>query len=480
MKSTQWIGAGLGIVILVLSIVLTPLEPLTHLGMKTLGVFLFTVLWWISVGLGFSSFLCIALFAITGVMTSDEALASSLGSWLPVFLIACFGLTEAISHSGFSRRFALWFITRPFVAGHPWMLVAMLLLSCTIMGSMMSSTVTTIIFMSIAVPMLEALGYKKGDDLAAMLIMGIGWASAASALITPIGHGANLMCMEWIYRDTGYFMSFPGWLAVGIPMGLLVYLLLMVVFRYVVRPDVAKISGAATEFVRTEAGKLGPVKIEEKLSLGVFFVVVLAWMLPGTANGILPEVAGYLKNIGFVVPAIVGSVLLCLIRVRNEPLLTFRRWMAGTEWGSVILCAAIMAIGSVIGKPETGIPDFLASIIQPIMGAPFIIVVFVGILWVILQTNIMSNIVSATLVYTVMMPAVVAAGVGNAAALGYTIFAGCHYAFVLPSATTVTAIVVGSGWVPVKFMARYGIIMIIPTILLFAFVCYPFASFIYR
>ena len=92
----------------------------------------------------------------------------------------------------------------------------------------------------------------------------------------------------------------------------------------------------------------------------------------------------------------------------------------------------------------------------------------------------MSNLVTATLVYTIMVPAAIAAGVGNPVALGFSIFAASRTAFALPSATVVTALVTGSGWVPIKLMLRYGAITIIPVILLITFVCYPYASVIFR
>ena len=139
-----------------------------------------------------------------------------------------------------------------------------------------------------------------------------------------------------------------------------------------------------------------------------------------------------------------------------------------------------MAIGSIIGKPETGIPQLLTNIFQPIaQGVPFFVFLLISVFWVVLQTNIMSNLVSMTLVYTIMVPVAVAVGLGNPIALGATIAAASNYAFSLPSATTTTAIAIGSGWVSVGFMGRYGITLIIPIALAFAFICYPFASLIF-
>ena len=480
MRGSRWIGPGLGVVALSIFLLLPPLEPLTPLGMKVVGIFLFTIIWWATVGIGYPSLLCIALMALTGVMTPEAVFAASWGSWVVLFLIGAFGLSEGLRVTGFSRRFALWFTTRPFTAGRPWLLMAMFLLACTLLGCVMSSTATTIVFMAIAEPMLEALGYKRGDRFAAMFMMGIAWAATASLSMTPIAHAGNILVMEWIRSAFDYAIGFPQWMLFGIPMGLLVYLIVLGTFRYVVRPDVSRITGMTTEYIREVTGKMEAMKLQEKLTIGIFLGVVICWMLPGLASNVLPEICAFLTKMGYAVPALVGASLLCIIQVKNQPLMTFQQWTAGVPWGTISLCAAIMVTGSVIGNPETGIPQLLTNIFQPIAEAvPFFVFLLISILWVVLQTNLMSNLVSMTLVYKIMVPVAVAAGVGNPIALGATIAAASNYAFSLPSATTTTALVIGSGWVSVGFMARYGTLLIIPIVLLFTFVCYPFVSLLF-
>jgi di/tricarboxylate transporter len=50
MSTRSWIGALLGVLALILFLVIPPIAPLTELGMKTIGIFLFTIIWWVSVG----------------------------------------------------------------------------------------------------------------------------------------------------------------------------------------------------------------------------------------------------------------------------------------------------------------------------------------------------------------------------------------------------------------------------------------------
>lgn len=146
--------------------------------MRVVGIFSATVIWWVTVGLGYPSFICITLLAMSGVLPPNEVYAQSMGNWVVLFMIGCFGLTECLKATGVLHRFTTWFITRPFTLGRPWMMVAMLLLACTLLGSLISITATCILFMTMAASLLDSAGYMKGDRFAASLMMGIAWAAA--------------------------------------------------------------------------------------------------------------------------------------------------------------------------------------------------------------------------------------------------------------------------------------------------------------
>ncbi len=468
-------------VILLVFCLLPPMESLTAVGMRAIGIFLATVIGWILFGTGYISLLCVVLFALLGVMTPTEAFSSSWGSWLVIFMISCFGMSEGLRITGFSRRFAIWFISRPFARSRPWMLVAMFLLGCTLMGALMSLTVTAIVFMTIAEPMLEGLGYKKGDRFSGMVMMGIAWAATASSAMTPVGHALNVLIINFVETDFGITMSFAKFMLAGLPLGLLVFGLILLVFRFVLRPDVTKFGEMTAKYIEEESTKIGPMKPEEKWAIGIFLSVVFLWIFPSIFSRILPEMSLYIKNMGYAVPAIVGATAMCMLRIKKRPILAFRDWMIkGVEWNTISLCAAIMALSAAIGKDNTGIQLFLTNVFQPIIdGAPFTVVLMITLLWTVLQTNIMSNTVSGSLVYRIMAPALGSAGLINPAAFAFVVGAVANYAFILPSATTSTALVVGSGWVRVGFMAKYGLLMVIPVVLLFTFVGYPFAVMIF-
>ena len=467
--------------ILVASFLIPPAEPLTATGMRAIGIFLTTVIGWIFFGTGFMSFICIMLFALFGVMTPAEAFSNSWGSWLVVFMIACFGMSEGLRVTGFSKRFAIWFVSRRFSQGKPWLLVTMFLLGCTLMGAVMSLTVTSIVFMAIAQPMLEGLGYKKGDMFSSMVMMGIAWAATASSAMTPIGHALNVLIIDWVEKDFGITMSFAQFMTVGIPMGLLVFGCILLVFRFAVRPKVAEFGEMTANFIKTESAKLGSMTTEEKWAVGIFLSVVFCWIFPSIFSRVVPGASLYIKNLGYAIPAVIGACLMCIIRIKDRPVISFQEWMKdGVDWTTISLCGAVMVLGAAIGKEDTGIQLSLTQLFEPILAnSPPNVLLMVTLLWTVLQTNIMSNTVSGSLVYRIMVPAAAAVGFGNTAAFAYVISAVANYAFILPSATTSTAIAVGSGWVPMKFMMKYGLLMVIPVVLLFTFIGFPFASAVF-
>jgi len=356
----------------------------------------------------------------------------------------------------------------------------MYLLACLLWGSM-GGGAACILFMAMAEPMLEVAGYKKGDHFAATLMMGIAWIANAAMVINAFTHGGNIMLVEWIQRDFGYHITIPMWMAIGFPTGLLLYLLILSCLRFVVRPNVRRFGGVVIDYAREEKNKIGTMKLEEKLALGIFLSVIVCWMIPGIAGSLLPRVSDYLENMGLAIPALVGACLLCIIRVKNQPLMTFQQWITGVPWETVALLSAILVMKDVISNPQTGIAQLFTNVFLPMAEVvPFVVLLLVALLWVSVQTQFMSNMVSMTLVYTVMVPIAAATGVGNPMALGFSINALARLAVTLPSGTVNTAIVTGSGWVPVKFMAGYGVVLIIPMVLLFAFVSYPIASLVFN
>ncbi len=342
MTRIQWVGALLGIAALISFLVLTPVSPLTSYGMRAAGVLLFTVIWWVfgPVDVAVTSALCVMLLAFTGTLSPAEAYRG-LGDPLIWFLVGVFGIGRAMELSGVFRRFALFLMTRGFVQRSPWILPMMFLFAASLISGFMSWLAVFVIFMTILTGIFEAMGYRKGDAMPALLIMALAWGAEIGSVISPAGSALNPTIISWIQRDTGYVITYFQWMGFGVPMWIMRLGLLLLIFRFIMRPDVASFGTKAKEYIRLEYDKLGQWSAQEKITLGVFLGIILLWALPGMLDTFLtPAVKTFFtKNVGLHVPALVGASLLCLVRPKGRALLTVPEWMSAVEWGTIILVA---------------------------------------------------------------------------------------------------------------------------------------------
>lgn len=289
MKSRSIISLAAAALVLLFFSLSKPISPITPMGMRVVGIFISTMILWLFEGIGYPSILAISLLIVLNTMSMKDAFALSLGNNLAIFIIAAFGLAEAMRLTGFARRFAFWFVSRPFTAGRPWAMISMFLFSALLMGCFTSGSATCVTLMPIAESLLVELGYKKGDHMAATLMTALAWSATVAFVATPIGHGSNLMFIDWIKRDTGYAISFPLWIAAGFPLAFLMFLMILAYFRFIVRPDAMRFRDAAARWVHDEGDKLGPMRLEEKIAFGAFIIVVVIWLAPAFSLDLCPK-----------------------------------------------------------------------------------------------------------------------------------------------------------------------------------------------
>ena len=92
---------------------------------------------------------------------------------------------NSFNHYGLSRFISLWFITRKFVAGRPWLFSFTFLASIFILGALTSASPAALIGWSILYGVCEVCGYKKGDSYPTMMVFGIVFAAQIGQSMIP-------------------------------------------------------------------------------------------------------------------------------------------------------------------------------------------------------------------------------------------------------------------------------------------------------
>ena len=164
-------------------------EPMTDTGMEIVGVFIMATYLWITVETGWTSILVVSMVAISGAMSATAAIKGSFGDWMFAFLMACMLVNHVLSETGISRRIAVWFITRKFVKGRPYIIVLMFFAAMFVLGLGMTSSATCVMFLALAKEILDTCGYDRKDKFSQFLFCCIAAITIAGNGMTAIGHG---------------------------------------------------------------------------------------------------------------------------------------------------------------------------------------------------------------------------------------------------------------------------------------------------
>lgn len=465
------------ILIILIFCFLPPMEGISSSAQRLIGIFIGTVFLWISIGISWPSlFGMLALVLLLPEVTVKDMLAGSVGNSVFTFLVFTFCCSYALEQTSFIKRCAVRFLSLDFARKGPWYFVSVYFFSVLVLGSVMSTTVIVLIYLALNEEIFSLLKLKKGDKFAAMLTMGLIITASISGAMTPIAHVFPVVAINTYKTLSGSSISYIRYMAAGIPAALVSVIAMIAVFFFIFRPDTSCFSNIDTDALKKE---LHPADSRERIIVLIFFMVVALWILPDLLKGVLPEISGWISSLGTAVPAILGSLLLCVIKGRDgRALLNFREGLKSVPWECLFMAASALALGAAITNEKIGLSTTIIGILKPITES------FSGLLLVLIlvaitgfMTNIGSNMVTVTIVCTVALPIVLAVPLGiGVGALAIVLGMASSYAFATPPAMTTVVLGTGSGWATNAQMAKYGFLILIPCVLSITYIAYPIAA----
>ena len=469
----KWIrDMAIVVAIFVIFLLIPAPAPITEAGMAVVGIFLATLYLWIKVDIGWPSLLFVGVVGMTGVCTGGNLFAKTWGNVMVPFLVAAFMLNMVMSDVGLTRRFALFFVTRKMNKGKPWRIMIMFFLAVILMGLVSTSSAICVLFMAIAEEMFNMTGYKKGDKLVAVTMVGIFWMAQGAMAFTPISHVLIPAIFENIFNDFGVTVTYGQFSLIFICVGIAFFLGWILIFRFIIKPDVSKMANLDIDALRAT---LKPWSKQEKTILIVYGAVIVIWCFPEII-GMIPGLGGvskWMSSLGSGIPPLVACGILCMIRYNNKPMLDYRDCCRRIPWGSVFMMTAVMGTAYIFGLETCGVTAWITQTMTPILAgvSPTVFIIIV-----ILFINLMTNCVSNTLVssmYAVVVPIALAVPGVNPIAVALLVAAGCNSAYALPSACPAAGLASGAGWTPVGFQAKYGFLLMAWTCICYFCIGYP-------
>lgn len=455
---------------------LPALPGMTTSAMQVLGVFTGALVLWLSISIDWPSMLCLAALVLVPELTMNKILASSLGNSTVAFLLFTFMCTYAISKTAFVKRCAILFISSRIARKGPWHFLFLYCVSVLMIGLVMSPSVVFVIYLPILNAICQELNLTKEDKLANALILGQLFCCAISCGMTPIAHVFSIMAMGFYQTATGSTVSYASYMGFAIPVGIICFIVMILLFRFVLKPDMSSFSKLNFDELKKSVEKADK---KEKMILTIFFMVVAMWVLPEFISPVLPGVAAFISAQGTAFPPLVGAAAMCLITINGTPLMNFKESMQkGVEWGSIIMAGATLALGAAMTNADIGLTNWLSELIHPLLShiSPmWLVAIFAA--WAALMTNLASNMVTVTVVCAVAIPFCAATnGAVSAPAVAMMIGMLGGYAFVTPPAHPNVPLAIGSGWTKTSQVITYGGIMMLVSVVVSIVVGYPIAS----
>ena len=429
------------------------------LGMKVAAVTVLMAVWWImeAIPMAATALLPIALFPLLGVMPTAKVTESYANHLIYLFM-GGFLIAAAIEKWQLHKRIALHTVS--LVGVSPKRIVLGFMLATGFLSCWISNTAAAMMMVTIGVALLHQLSGGDGviaepdeagrSDFGTALMLGIAYAASIGGVATLIGTPPNAILAGIVEKRYGIVIGFAQWMEFAAPLAVVMLLATWYYLTHIAfRSELRELPGGKA-VISEQLAALGPMSRQERWVLGVFALVVAAWLFRGVLH---------IKALAEVTDssvAISGALLLFVIPSdwrKGEFLLD---WQTAVRipWDIIILFGGGFALAAAFGV--SGLTEWLGNQLSFLHGAGVVITTLGVVLLVIFLTEVTSNTATASLMLPIMGGFALAAGVPPLPLMAGTALAA-SFAFMLPVATPPNAIVFCSRQVTIPQMVRAGL-----------------------
>lgn len=477
-----YIHSAIGIAIMLFFQYIPAPAPLTQVGMAILGQMIGMIYLWTFVDMVWPAFVGIVLFGTKALeiypnswQTAGiyEAGMEAFGHWIALFALGCMILSVALQKVGVIRRITFWFITRKIAKKSPWGFSIMFLVATLVVSAFLDCVVAQFLMLGILHEVFEQFGFKKGDAWPRYMVVFTSFTVIIAFAMTPICHSAGLLFMAVYTGITGVPANILSYMAVGLPIGIAIFALMCVWFRFVIKVDLSHF--AEIDMDALEEKKPGKMGLAEKIVSIVGIVVLILWLVPGLLNVFAPTapILGFMSTMTDTSWLFLAIALLCIIHVDGKPILALREDLAKVDWGTYLFLASMMMIAGCMGEPTTGIGAFIAANIVPLVAGlnPYILVTLIAIL-ACLVTNIANNIPAGIIFTSVAVPMALEVGI-NPFLVVVAICIGANLAFTIPPAFVPVGVAYSDPYCKGVTVLKNGLMMTLICVVVLAILMYP-------
>jgi sodium-dependent dicarboxylate transporter 2/3/5 len=353
-----------------------------------------------------------------GVSDSYRIFLSPIASPVLVLFFGGFVMAVAAAKHGFDVRLAKALL-KPF-GTHPKVVLLGVIAITALFSMFMSNTATTAMMIATMTPLFAH--FEGRDPFKMALALAIPFAANIGGIGTIIGTPPNAVAAS-VLGQSGHPISFFSWMAIGVPLAVILLVLLWFILIRVFKPR------------EDHFEVLFPDKTE------------LTWDLVAVVVTFALTVLLWLTEPLHQIPS--GVVALLPIMIFSMLGIVTRQDLRKIEWHVLFLIAGGMTLG--VAMRQSGLSDVLVNLITSTglsaMGLLLVLMAF---------SIVMSNFMSNTSAANLLIPIVISLGVGSPTVGAIGVAFACSMAMSLPISTPPNAIAFATGIVETRDMAKYG------------------------
>jgi sodium-dependent dicarboxylate transporter 2/3/5 len=428
----------LGLILLVASMVLPAPSDLGPAGLRCIGIFAASCLFWVTsvIPLAVTSLSVLALLPLLGVLSPDEAFAL-FGNRAVFFILGALILAASIMATGLSTRLALYIVTR-FGRNSRVFLLGVLLSSAFLSLWMPEHAVAAMLF-PVILEIAHALRLRRVQShYGRALFLALGWGTIIGGIATLLGGARNPLAIAILYETTGKTIGFFEWMRIAFPLtaGLLV-VTAIVLDRLAARERVD--IGPTPQILRRKLAEAGPLSKQEKRLAFIWVATILAWIFFGHRWG-LAQIS------------IMAAVLLFVFRVAS--------WSTVEEnvnWGIIVMYGGAVAMGAALVR--SGAAHWLAvQIVSHFAFEPAVVLMILAAVAMFLTEGI-SNAAAVAVLLPIALSLAEFAGISSAKLIVFAVALPAGLAFCLPMGSPPNAITYSAGYFRLRDILVLGLLL---------------------
>ena len=342
-RTPTLVGIALAVLVGAITVVLPTPAGLTPAAVHLAGVFTIALVLWVTeaIPIAVTSLLVIVLQPVFQVTTLG---AAASGFMTPVFffVVAMFCIAQVVVDSGLARRFALMLLEH--AGSDSRRVVLAFMVGAAVMSTIVSDVPVAAVWMSMALPLLARIDAKPGASaLGKALMIGIPVAAFIGGVGTPAGSSINILGLFQIEQFGKVQVSFLQWMAIGIPMVIVLTPVAWWVIVRIFRPEVPTVGSAAE--IREERLALGGFSPGEIKVLALLGAMIALWVASSWARAIDTTLVAMAGAIAMFVPGM--------------NLLTWPRAQRTIGWDALLLIGSVTSLGA--AAASTGLAKYLVG-----------------------------------------------------------------------------------------------------------------------